>query len=153
VIFLGDLLYHGPRNPLPEKYAPAETAALLDNLGRPVLAVRGNCDAEVDQLLLPFHLAENAWLLAGPRPILALHGHELPENGGCLKPPEGVVLLFGHTHRPMAEKRGSNHYWNPGSASLPKDDLPPSYGFYENSRFEVRSLADGRVLAADDISI
>jgi len=148
VVFLGDLLYHGPRNPLPEAYAPLEAAKHLDGLGRPVLAIRGNCDAEVDQLILPFHLTESAWLLAGPRPILALHGHELPENGGSLKTPEGVVILFGHTHLPMAEKRGANHYWNPGSAALPKAGLPPSYGFYENGRFEVRTFDDGRVLAS-----
>ena len=150
VIFLGDLLYHGPRNPLPEKYAPAEVAALLDGLGRPVLAIRGNCDSEVDQLVLPFHLAGSAWIMAGPRPILAVHGHELPENGGYMKVPEGVIILSGHTHLPTAEKRGFNHYWNPGSAALPKDGLPPSYGFYENGRFEVRSF-DGRVLAADEL--
>jgi putative phosphoesterase len=149
VVFLGDLLYHGPRNPLPEKYAPAETAGILDNLGRPVLAIRGNCDAEVDQLVLPFHLAESAWIMAGPRPILAVHGHELPENGGNLKVPEGVIILFGHIHKPVAEKRGANIYWNPGSAALPKDGLPPSYGFYENGRFEARSF-DGHVLAKFD---
>jgi len=152
VVLLGDLLYHGPRNPLPEKYAPAEAAGLLENLGRPVLAIRGNCDSEVDELVLPFSLMESAWIMGGPRPILVLHGHELPENGGRLKTPEGVALLFGHIHRPVAEKRGSNHYWNPGSAVLPKDDLPPSYGFYEDGRFEVWSLADGRVLAVDEAS-
>jgi len=148
VVLLGDLLYHGPRNQLPEKYAPMETAGLLDNLGRPVIAIRGNCDADVDQLVLPFHLTESAWIMAGPKPILAIHGHELPENGGSLKIPEGVIILFGHIHRPVAEKKGSNHFWNPGSAALPKDGQPPSYGFYDNGRFEARSF-DGRVLAAD----
>jgi predicted phosphodiesterase len=133
---------------LPEEYAPAQAAAILDNPGRPVLAIRGNCDSEVDQLVLPFHLTESAWIMGGPLPILAVHGHELPENGGSLKAPEGVVILSGHIHRPVAEKKGPNHYWNPGSAALPKDDLPPSYGFYENGRFEVRSF-DGRVLAED----
>jgi putative phosphoesterase len=150
VILLGDILYHGPRNPLPEKYDPAETAAILENLGRPILAIRGNCDSEVDQLVLPFHLSGSAWLLAGPLPILAVHGHELPENGGNMKVPENVVILFGHIHRPVAEKRGANHYWNPGSIALPKDDWPPSYGFYENGRFEVRSL-DGLALVADEV--
>ena len=148
VVLLGDLLYHGPRNQLPEKYAPMETAGILENLGRPVLAIRGNCDAEVDQLVLAFHLAESAWIMAGPRPILAVHGHELPENGGHLKIPHDVTVLFGHTHLPAAEKRGANHYWNPGSAALPKDGLPPSYGFFENGRFEVRSF-DGQILASD----
>jgi predicted phosphodiesterase len=144
------LLYHGPRNPLPEKYAPAEVAGILDSLGRPVLGIRGNCDPGGDQLVLPFHLAESAWIMAGPRPIVAVHGHELPVNGGNMKVPEDVVILFGHIHLPVAEKRGSNHYWNPGSAALPKNDLPPSYGFYENGRFEVRSF-DGRVLASDEL--
>ena len=152
VVFLGDLLYHGPRNPLPEKYAPAEAADILGGLGRPVLAIRGNCDSEVDQLVLPFRLTESAWIMAGPRPILAIHGHELPANGGNMKMPEdgSVVILFGHIHLPVAEKRGTTHYWNPGSAALPKDDLPPSYGFYENGRFEVRTF-DGRVLASDEL--
>ncbi|MDR2725773.1 MAG: phosphodiesterase [Candidatus Adiutrix sp.] len=151
VVFLGDLLYHGPRNPLPEKYEPAEVAAILGGLGRPILAIRGNCDSEVDQMVLPFHLAESLWIMSGPHPILAVHGHELPANGGNMKVPEdeNVVILFGHIHLPVAEKRGPNHYWNPGSAALPKDGLPPSYGFYENGRFEVRTF-DGRVLASDD---
>ena len=152
VVFLGDLLYHGPRNPLPEKYAPSEVAKLFENIGRPVLAIRGNCDSEVDQFILPFHLAESAWILTGPRPIMAVHGHQLPENGGHMKMPEGapsgMVILFGHTHLPTAEKRGNNHYWNPGSCALPKDGHPASYGFYENGRFEVRSF-EGRVLASD----
>jgi len=150
VIFLGDLLYHGPRNPFPEKYAPPEAANILGGFNCPVLAVRGNCDSEVDQLLLKFHLAENAWLLAGTKkPILALHGHQLPENGGHFTAPQDTIILFGHTHRPAAEKRGSNHYWNPGSAALPKEGLPASYGFYENGCFEVRSF-EGLVLAADE---
>ena len=148
VVLLGDLLYHGPRNPLPEGYAPAEAAAILGDLKKPLIAIRGNCDADVDQLVLPFHLAESAWILGCVRPILAVHGHELPENGGDLKAPEGAVVLFGHIHRPVAEKRGAVRFWNPGSAALPKDDLPPSFGFYEDGRFEVRSF-EGRVLAAD----
>ena len=148
VVLLGDLLYHGPRNPLPENYAPAEVAAILADLKKPVIAIRGNCDSDVDQMVLPFHLAESAWILGGALPILAVHGHELPENGGDLKIPEGQVVLFGHIHRPVAEKRGATRFWNPGSASLPKDDLPPSFGFYEDGRFEVRSF-EGRVLAAD----
>ncbi|MDR3037693.1 MAG: phosphodiesterase [Candidatus Adiutrix sp.] len=148
VLLLGDLLYHGPRNPLPEGYAPAEVAAILAGLKGPVIAIRGNCDSAVDQMVLPFHLAESAWLGDGGRPILAVHGHELPENGGTLRVPEGPAILFGHIHLPVAEKRAFNHYWNPGSAALPKEGHPPSFGFYEGGRFEVRSF-EGRVLAAD----
>ncbi len=149
VVLLGDLLYHGPRNPLPENYAPKEAVEILADLGAPVIAVRGNCDAEVDELVLPFHLAENAWLLDdGGRRIFAIHGHQLHINGGGLPAPEGVAVLSGHTHVPTAEKRGSTHFWNPGSVSLPKNDLPPSFGWYEDGRFEVRTF-DGRTLLSD----
>ena len=149
-VLLGDLLYHGPRNPLPEGYAPAETASILASLRLPIIAVRGNCDSEVDQLILPFHLAESAWLWEGGRPILALHGHQLPENGGSWPWPLDLTIISGHTHLPRAEIKDGRRRWNPGSLGLPKEGLPPSFGFYENGRFEARSF-DGRVLAADTL--
>ncbi len=149
VLLLGDLLYHGPRNPLPEQYDPQEAAKILGALAAPVMAIRGNCDAEVDELVLPFHLAESAWVLAGGGRIFAIHGHQLAFNGGPLKEPEGVAVVSGHTHLPTAEKRGSSHFWNPGSASLPKGDFPASFGWYEDGRFKVLALGDGRELMSD----
>lgn len=148
LVLLGDLLYHGPRNPLPCGYAPAEAAALMADFGRPLAAVRGNCDAEVDQLLLPFQLAENAWLLGDGRRIFAIHGHQLDINGGPLKISGAEALLSGHTHIPTAEQRDGIHYWNPGSASLPKGGFPPSFGLYEDGRFQVMSF-EGRLLMSD----
>ena len=150
VLLLGDLLYHGPRNPLPEGYDPAEAARLLTELPVPKAAIRGNCDADVDQFVLPFHLAESSWILDEGWRILAIHGHQLAMNGGPMEAEEGIAVLSGHTHIPTAEKRGSIHFWNPGSTSLPKEDFPPSFGRYENGRFEVMTFG-GRVLMSDSL--
>lgn len=128
LLLLGDILYHGPRNPLPEGYAPQSVAALLGALSGRVYAVRGNCDAEIDEVVLGFPLlADYALLFAGERTIFATHGHRY--NRDCpppLKP--GDLLLHGHTHLPCWEPFGAgNLCLNPGSVSLPKDGTPRGY--------------------------
>lgn len=148
VILLGDLLYHGPRNQLTDNYYPAETVSILAGLGRPVAAIRGNCDAEVDQMMLPFHLAENAWIIVEGHRILAIHGHQLEINGGSMRVDGDMAVLSGHTHLPTAEQRGKTHFWNPGSASLPKGGYPPTYGLYAEGKFQVFSF-DGQILMSD----
>ena len=145
VVLLGDLLYHGPRNPLPSGYTPPQVVDILSDPGAPLLAVRGNCDAEVDQFVLPFHLAESAWLFVDGLRMLALHGHQLPPEPPFPKVAPGTVVLSGHTHIPLAEKRGDIFHWNPGSTSLPKGGWPPSYGLYEDGEFRVLTF-DGKVL-------
>lgn len=150
VLFLGDILYHGPRNPLPDNYKPSEVATLLASLPTPAAAVRGNCDSEVDQMVLPFHLAESSWLFDGGRRIMAIHGHQMDFNGGPLKSPEKAAVLSGHTHVPTATKKDSTHFWNPGSTSLPKQNFPPSFGLYEEGLFQVVSF-DGQILMADGL--
>lgn len=149
-VMLGDVLYHGPRNPLPDNYNPAEVCKVLAELPVPVIAVRGNCDAEVDELVLPFHLAESSWIIEGGSRIFAIHGHQLEINGGSIKAPEGAAVLSGHTHLPTADKRGSSHYWNPGSCSLPKQAFPASFGIFEDNLFRVESF-DGQVLMTDHL--
>ena len=122
LFLLGDLLYHGPRNPVPERYDPRRVAALLNEKKDRIFCVRGNCDAEVDQMVLEFPiLAESCILCAGDRLIYAAHGHRL-EKGGMPSLRPGDVLLCGHTHVPAWEMRGENLYLNPGSASMPKED-------------------------------
>ena len=122
LVLLGDVLYHGPRNPLKPDYAPQRVAGLLNPLREKIVAVRGNCDSEVDQMMLDFPiLAQSCILYAGKRLIYACHGHqkkkgELPS----LRP--GEILLCGHTHVPAWEMKGDNLYLNPGSVSLPKED-------------------------------
>lgn len=148
ILLLGDLLYHGPRNSLPDDYSPAEVSSILADLGCPLAAVRGNCDAEVDQMVLPFPLVENSWIIDQGRQMLAIHGHQLAMNGGPLKFSGLRAVLSGHTHLPTAEQRDGIHYWNPGSVSLPKGGYPPSYAVYVDGRFEVMTF-DGQVLMSD----
>lgn len=149
LVLLGDLVYHGPRNPLPQGYDTPSVLREMPDLSAlpcPVSAVRGNCDAEVDLSLLPFPVAENAWLEADGLRIFASHGHHLPENPPCpgLKP--GTVILRGHTHIPRGETLGGLHFWNPGSLSLPKGSSPRSYGFYADGVFRVLDMQDREVL-------
>ena len=150
VLLLGDLLYHGPRNPLPDNYSPAEVISILSGLDAPVIAVRGNCDADVDQLVLPWHLADSAWIIDGGRRLLAVHGHHLPDDRGRMKAEPGTAIVSGHTHIPTAEKIGALHWWNPGSLSLPKENYPPSFGCYEDGQFQVLTF-DGKTLMADSL--
>lgn len=140
LILLGDILYHGPRNPLPGSYDTMNTVDLLAGITCPIIAVRGNCDADVDLVVLPFPLQANAWIYADTLRIFACHGHTMP-----LQPPfphlkTGTVLLRGHTHVPQAHSEDGIHLWNPGSLSLPKQGYPPSWGLYEQGEFQVLDM-------------
>ena len=149
IIILGDILYHGPRNPLPEGYNPAEVVNILSEFGPNILAVKGNCDGEVDQYVLPFHLADSLFFMDSTNlPLWAIHGHQLEINGGLLKLPQSGAVLSGHTHVPTAENKGGIHLWNPGSISLPKGGNPPSFGLYDEGNFTVFTF-DGQQLDAD----
>lgn len=139
-VLLGDVLYHGPRNPLPPGYLPRDVARMLGELPIPIMAVRGNCDAEVDLALLPFPMPERLWLRAGKLSILALHGHTLLQGPLVPPPPPGSVILSGHTHLPVAETRDGLHWWNPGSITLPKQGFPRSYGFFAQGEFQIMDM-------------
>ncbi len=144
LLLLGDLLYHGPRNDLPSGYDPKGVIALLSSYQNQILCVRGNCEAEVDQMVLPFPvLADYAWVEREGLSVFATHGHRF--NRECLPPmTEGTVLLHGHTHVPAAEKlEGGIWYINPGSVALPKEGSPKSYLLWEGRRFCFCAL-DGR---------
>jgi len=134
LLLLGDILYHGPRNDLPREYAPKEVIALLNEMKQRIVCVRGNCDTEVDQMVLAFPiLADYAVLNAGDRLIYATHGHHY--NLKSLPPLQrGDVLLHGHTHVPAWETFGdSNLYLNPGSVSIPKENSAHGYMLLEGS--------------------
>lgn len=141
MLLLGDILYHGPRNPLPEGYDPRAAAELLNERKESILCVRGNCDAEVDQLMLAFPLlADCALLSVSGVTAYAVHGHmyhpdRLPPLAG------GDLLLFGHTHMPAWEERGGFPCLNPGSVSLPKNGTPRGYILWEGRRFAWKTLA------------
>ena len=145
LVLLGDILYHGPRNDLPAGYAPKRVIELLNAKKNDILAVRGNCEAEVDQMVLDFPvLADYAYLSFDGLHIFATHGHNYNTDK---RPPlvKGDILLHGHTHVPAAEIFGDeNYYINPGSVSIPKENSPKSYIIYENREFTFYTL-DGRI--------
>ena len=146
LFLLGDLLYHGPRNDLPREYAPKEVIPLLNGKKEVLLCVRGNCDAEVDQMVLEFPvLADYAVLPVGRRLIYATHGHIYHvKNLPPLAP--GDVLLHGHTHVPAWTEFGQgNLYLNPGSVSIPKENSPHSYMILEGNTMQWKELESSAV--------
>ena len=140
LLLLGDLLYHGPRNDLPQGYAPKEVIAQLSGVKDKVFCVRGNCEAEVDQMVLPFPvLADYCLLEQKGRVIFATHGHHYNlENPPLLQP--GDVLLHGHTHIPAKDNSLGFWYLNPGSVSIPKENSPHSYMTLEDGQFLWKDL-------------
>lgn len=154
LLILGDVLYHGPRNDLPEGYAPKEVIAMLNPLAGSIIAVRGNCEAEVDQMVLDFPCMGDYTTILDPTATLAADGSPREKSGCELfcthghvwgagfhnsvdhlpELPEGSILLYGHTHKKVSEPAsGHPGIWafNPGSVSIPKDGTH-SYGIYEN---------------------
>jgi putative phosphoesterase len=147
LVLLGDLLYHGPRNALPEGYNPAQVAERLNDYAARIIAVRGNCDSEVDQMLLHFPITA-PWqqVLLPTRRLFLTHGHLFgPDNLPTLA--EGDVLVYGHTHLPVAEKRGEIFHFNPGSVSIPKGGFAASYGMLDEGLLSIKALNDNRVIA------
>ena len=135
LILLGDLLYHGPRNDLPRDYAPKKVIEMLNAHKDELLCVRGNCEAEVDQMVLNFPvLAEYALISAEGAEIFATHGHKWgEENLPPLK--KGDILLCGHTHIPACNVHEDYVYMNPGSVSIPKNNSANGYMTLENGCF------------------
>jgi len=147
LLLLGDLLYHGPRNGIPSGYDPTEVIDLLNGMKDKIWAVRGNCDAEVDQMVLDFSItADYMNFMSGDVEIFATHGHLYnPQN-----PPkglnEGAILVTGHTHVtcdkiiPEEVTHKSFRYMNPGSVSLPKENTTPSYIIVDDGKVCMKPL-------------
>lgn len=135
LLLLGDILYHGPRNDLPEGYAPKKVIEILNGMRDELLCVRGNCDTEVDQMVLNFPiLGDYAVLSAGDKLIYATHGHKFgKDNPPPLK--GGDILLCGHTHIPECTDCGKFTYLNTGSVSIPKENSWHGYILLENNEF------------------
>lgn len=140
LLLLGDLLYHGPRNDLPQGYAPKEVISQLSAVKDKVFCVRGNCEAEVDQMVLPFPvLADYCLLEQAGHVVFATHGHHYNlETPPLLQP--GDVLLHGHTHVPAKDDRLGFWYLNPGSVSIPKEGSAHSYMTMEEGTFVWKGL-------------
>lgn len=142
---LGDILYHGPRNDLPEGHDPKGVIKLLNAVKQELLCVRGNCDTEVDQMVLEFPvLADYAVLFVDGRTFFLSHGHHhSPDALPPLK--DGDVLINGHTHVLCAKQVSGIHCLNDGSVALPKQGNPRSYMTYENGVFLIKTL-DGEII-------
>lgn len=142
LILLGDILYHGPRNDLPEGYAPKEVIAMLNPMREKLLCVRGNCEAEVDQMVLDFPvMADYAVLTVGSHLVYLTHGHVY--HGGHLPPLcAGDVLIHGHTHIPKCERAEGVLVLNPGSVSIPKEQSWHGYMLLENHMFSWHALTE-----------
>ena len=142
LILLGDILYHGPRNDLPEGHAPKEVFALLNGYADRIIAVRGNCDAEIDQMVLDFPItADYCSMMLDGREFFLTHGHIYsPENMPKLQ--RGSAFVFGHIHLPVAEMIDGIAVLNPGSAALPKEGNPNSYAVFEDGVFEIKTFDD-----------
>ncbi|MDE7257274.1 MAG: phosphodiesterase [Clostridia bacterium] len=137
LVLLGDILYHGPRNPLPDGYAPKEVFGMLNPIADKIIAVRGNCDSEVDQMVLDFNVSSDyAEIFDGATKITISHGHRLVPPLG-----KGDVYITGHTHVPLnvIEKEGYLHL-NPGSVSLPKENSAHGYIVYDKGEFVFKKL-------------
>ncbi len=142
LLLLGDLLYHGPRNDLPDGYSPKEVLAMLNSYADRLLCVRGNCDAEVDQMVLEFPImADYAVISDGNATIYATHGHKFdPDTPPPLR--DRDVLLYGHIHIPVNRPTKNFIEVNPGSVSLPKLGSPHSYAIYENGSIKHFDLSN-----------
>ena len=144
LLLLGDILYHGPRNDLPEGYHPKTVMELLNHMKQDILCVRGNCDTEVDQMVLEFPImADYALLSVSDRMVFATHGHHFHEKN---VPPlhKGDILLHGHTHVPKCVEHENYVYMNPGSVSLPKENSYHGYMILDDQTFIWKDL-DGTV--------
>lgn len=138
LIILGDFLYHGPRNPIPFGYSPMEVAAVLNSIKENIIAVRGNCDAEVDQMVLDFPLCDTfKEILVDNKTFFLTHGHKITSLDRIEK---CDVFLSGHTHIPLMEKNCDTVVLNPGSPTLPKGGSVESYMTYDGGIFKLFSL-------------
>lgn len=145
LVILGDILYHGARNPLPQEYSPKEVIDLINRYSDRIIAVRGNCDSEVDEMVLDFPImATYSNILYNNRRLFLTHGHiynevKLPN----LRP--GDILIHGHTHVLRADKKDNIYIINPGSITLPKENNPHTYGVLDDDIFMIKDL-EGNVV-------
>lgn len=149
LILLGDILYHGPRNPLPDGYNPAEVAKMLSPVADKIICVRGNCDSEVDQMVLPFNVSSDyGTVFADGLNIHLSHGHRAV-------PPlkKGEIYITGHTHVPMNAVEGEGYFHlNPGSVSLPKEDSRHGYILFENGVFTFKDFSGEKIDVCSPLS-
>ena len=140
LVILGDELYHGPRNPLPKDYSPKEVIEILNKYKDKIIAVRGNCDSEVDQMVLSYPImSDYSMIYLRNKRVFLTHGH-IYNIDNPLPMSEGDILLYGHFHIPMIEKKEERYFFNPGSISLPKNNSNHSFALLDETKFQIKDL-------------
>lgn len=153
VCFLGDALYHGPRNGVPLDYDTKRAADEFNAIAERIVAVRGNCDAEIDQLMLSFPmLGPCATVVVGDVRLFLSHGHLWGPDERLPPLPAGAIVATGHTHVPTVGRVNDIWCLNPGSISIPKGGSDPSYALLEGRRLTFRRLLDGTTFRSADLS-
>lgn len=150
IVLLGDLYYHGPRNPLTEKYGPMEVANILNSLKDKILAIKGNCDAEVDETISEFKFNENIELEIDGLNMFFTHGHKYNMD---MLPPLGVkidIMFYGHFHTGFIKEENGIIFANPGSISLPRNGSEHSYLIYENRKLTLKDV-EGNIIENKEI--
>ena len=142
LVLLGDVLYHGPRNDLPRDYAPKQVISMLNPLSEKIVCIKGNCDSEVDGMVLNFPIdAEIVLIDAGEKTLYLTHGHKIRTDIAKMN----VVLINGHTHVPICEEQDGYLHLNPGSVSIPKEGSCNSYMTFDGKNFEWKNVENGEV--------
>ena len=149
IVLLGDYLYNGPRNGVPEDYDPMACATILNKYASRIIGVRGNCDSRIDAALLHFPFDDSLITYLNGYRVDLVHG-DLPV-ASLLQVQRGDILMFGHTHVYLLQREEGVVYLNPGSTSFPKNGNPPTYALMEGLRLEIRNLDDDAVLASLDL--
>lgn len=146
LILLGDLYYHGPRNPLPDGYAPQEVADVLNDISDKILCVRGNCDSEVDEMISKFGFTESLQLYGNGKKFFLAHGHKIDEDAldGRFD-----VVIYGHLHTGFIKKGEKTIFANTGSISLPKNNTANSYIILTDDKIELKDLA-GNLIESEE---
>lgn len=146
LVILGDELYHGPRNPLPKDYSPKEVIEILNGYRDKIIAVRGNCDSEVDQMVLKYPImSDYSMIYLDGKRIYLTHGH-IYNKDNPLPMSSGDILIYGHFHIPMIEQKDGMLFLNPGSISLPKNNSEHSFAILEKNKFTIKNLEETVIL-------
>ena len=141
-MLLGDALYHGPSNPLPEEHNPEAIASLLNEYKDKIIAIRGNCDSEVDQMLIEYHMMSDYSIILYNNRIIFDTRTYIYNESNMPNLNENDVLVMGHTHLPVAQKHNKIYVLNPGSVSLLKENHPNSYAILQDNLFQIKDLEE-----------
>ncbi len=145
LLLLGDFLYHGPKNKFPDEYNPQQVAETLNSVAKNIIAIKGNCDAEVDQMLLHFPLNDSAIIELGKKTIFCTHGQHVNPDKPLENLADGTVVLYGHFHNIKQTMVGAVNYINIGSCALPKHDTVKCYAVLDENKIEIYDFNDNLV--------